>query len=137
MFNRKNLELFLRMLAPIFGGVALLHLTLGMGADALLGAQISAETMSDPGLDSQNRFYGVTFALYGAIFWLGSADIERYGPALAMAMLFFFLAGLARLVSVALLGWPPTLIGLLLASELLLPPTMWFWLRSVRRATAV
>lgn len=134
MFNRTNLVLVLRAAAPAFFGVALLHLTLGMGADALLGAQISTETMSDPGLDSQNRFYGVAFALYGAVFWLASTDIERFAPALALTLLLFFLAGLARFASVALLGWPPTLIGLLLASELLLPPMIWLWLGSVRQA---
>jgi len=31
------------------------------------GAQVTAQTMMDPGLQSQNRFFGVSVALYG---WL-------------------------------------------------------------------
>ena len=41
--------------------VGALHLTLGLNADVLLGAKVPAETLSDPALDSQNRFYGVAF----------------------------------------------------------------------------
>ncbi len=43
----------------------------------------------------------------------------------------FFAAGLARLVSIAIHGIPPPLILYLLASELLLPPVLVWWLGRV------
>ena len=114
--------------------VSALHLALGVQADAMLGAIVPASAVSDPSLDSQNRFYGMAFSLYGAVFYLCSTDLKRYGPALNAALLCFFLGGLARLVSWAAHGAPAPLVILLAASELLLPPVLFFWLRSVRSA---
>jgi hypothetical protein len=62
-------SILLRAIAPLFVLVGGLHLFLGLGADALLGAKISSEVMADPALDSQNRFYGVSFMLYGSKCW--------------------------------------------------------------------
>lgn len=132
MLNEAGFKLFLRIVAPFFFFVGIFHLTMGLGADALLGANISDQTMSDSGLDSQNRFYGVSLSFYGAIFWLATTDFKRYGPALNLAILFTFLAGLARFVSVALYGWPPLLIGLLFATEIILAPIAWLWFRAVK-----
>ena len=56
---------FLRVVAPIFILVGALHLFLGLRADVLLGARLPPEVIADPALDSQNRFYGTSFALYG------------------------------------------------------------------------
>jgi hypothetical protein len=52
---------FLKLVAPVFVLVGALHLVLGVGADALLGARLPAEAFTDPALNSQNRFYGVAF----------------------------------------------------------------------------
>lgn len=137
MFGEAGFKLFLKMIAPFFFFVGLFHLTMGLGADALMGANVSSQSMSDPGLDSQNRFYGVTLSFYGAIFWLSTSDLKRYEPALVLAMLFMFLAGLARFVSVALYGWPPLMIGLLFAAEIILPPLAWFWFRTISKETEI
>ena len=56
----RALAIALRLAAPLFFVVGVLHLTLGVGADVLLGAKLSAEAIDDPALDSQNRFYGVS-----------------------------------------------------------------------------
>lgn len=107
--------------------IGALHLILGPGADALLGARLPAEI--DPVRDSQNRFYGLIFACYGALAWLFGSDLRRYARVLDLLLLFLFLGGLARLLSIALVGWPTLPILLLLASELLLPPLLALWQR--------
>jgi hypothetical protein len=123
-----TLALFLRVIAPIFVLVGALHLVLGLGADALLGAKVPPDALADPGLDSQNRFYGTAFMLYGVLLWLCSTDLARYATVLRCVLWVFFASGLARLVSILIYGAPPPLIVMLLLSELLGPPLMLWWL---------
>ena len=66
----RRFALFLKLLAPIFLFVGGLHLILGLGADAMLGAQVPPDAMRDPALNSQNRFYGIAFTLYGVLLFL-------------------------------------------------------------------
>ena len=120
----RSLVLVLRLLAPVFFIVGALHLVLGLGADALLGARVSAEAMTDPALDSQNRFYAVAFTLYGVLLFLCSTDIPKYATVLRCVLWVFFAAGLARFVSIALHGSPPPMIWLLLVGEVLPPPLL-------------
>ncbi len=61
------LTLFLKLASPVFLVVGALHLVLGAGADVLLGARLPPEALADAALDSQNRFYGVAFSLYGVL----------------------------------------------------------------------
>jgi hypothetical protein len=124
----RSLVLVLRLLAPVFFVVGALHLLLGLGADALLGAHVSPEAMTDPALDSQNRFYGVAFTLYGVLLFLCSTDVPKYATVLRCVLWVFFAAGLARLVSLALHGSPPPMIWLLLGGEVLPPPLLALWL---------
>jgi hypothetical protein len=129
----KALELVLKLCAPVFLLVGMLHLTIGVEADVLLGAKLSAETLADPALDSQNRFYGVAFTLYGVLLFLCATDIPKYATVLRCVLWVFFAAGIARLVSVAIHGLPPPLVLALLVSELTLPPVLVLWLgRAVR-----
>tara|TARA_R110002110_G_scaffold66978_1_gene183024 strand:- start:122414 stop:122848 length:435 start_codon:yes stop_codon:yes gene_type:complete len=128
---KSRLPLVLKLAAPVFLLVGALHLLYGVGADVLLGAGLSAEAISDPVLDSQNRFYGVSFTLYGVLLFLCSTDLQKYRVVLQCVIWVFFAAGLARLVSMGIYGMPSTLVLLLLASELLLPPLLAVWLRRV------
>jgi hypothetical protein len=123
----QRLALLLRVLAPIFFIVAGLHLALGLNADALLGATVSPTAASEPSLSSQNRFYGVAFALYGAVLYLCSKDLRTYAPFFKAAMWVFFLAGAARLVAWVQHGAPAALVIALLAVELLVPPVLLAW----------
>jgi hypothetical protein len=132
-FPMRALSLFLKLAGPIFLIVGALHLVLGLGADAMLGAKVPAEAMTDPVLDSQNRFYGVAFTLYGVLLLLSATDLPKYGAVLRAVLAVFFCAGLARLVSIAFYGLPSGPVLLLLASELLAPPLIWWWLRSAER----
>ena len=131
----RSLTLVLKLVAPLFFIVGALHLVLGLGADALLGAGVSADAMADPALDSQNRFYATAFTLYGVLLFLCSTDIPKYATVLRCVLWVFFAAGLARFVSIALHGSPPPMIWLLLVSEVLPPPLLVWWLSrvSIRR----
>jgi hypothetical protein len=121
----------LKIAAPIFFIVGALHLTLGVGADVLLGAKLSADAIADPALDSQNRFYGVSFILYGVLLYLCSTNIPKYAPVLRCVLWVFFAGGVARIVSIAIYGFPPPLVIALLVGELLPPPLFAWWLLRV------
>lgn len=128
------LALYLKVAAPIFVLVGALHLVLGVGADVLLGAKLPAEALSDPALDSQNRFYGVAFSLYGVLLYLCATDLPKHATVLRCLLWVFFAAGLARLVSIASHGVPPPLVLVLLITELALPPLLHLWLSKALRA---
>ncbi len=103
----------------------LIHASLGVGGDWVLG--IVPARPIDPSLDSQNRFYGTAFALYGVIFWVGSSDLNRYAPILKCAIGLLFLAGVARVLAALIHGWPtPQVIGLWVLE--LAAPLFWLWL---------
>ncbi len=115
----------------VFIAVGTLHLTLGLNADVMLGATLPPAVIADPVLDSQNRFYGVSFALYGILLWLFARDMQRYAPVFYCLLAIFFVAGLARILSIALHGMPSLPIVALLGLELLLPPILLIWYRRV------
>jgi hypothetical protein len=128
------LPAFLRFAALGFVTVSALHLALGLNADVLLGAKLPPETVRDPVLDSQNRFYGVAFAIYGILLAVGAADLRRHALMLYCCFWCFFAGGLARLVSMALHGKPSTAVMALTATELFLPPLLALWLGRATRA---
>ena len=68
---------FFKVVAPIFWIVGAVHLILGRGADVVLGAKIPTEVLADPALDSQNRFYGVAFTLYGTLLFICASDLAK------------------------------------------------------------
>ena len=125
--NERLFVLVLRAAGVFILGAGAMHVCLGLQADALLGAGVSTHSLSDPGLDSQNRFYGATFVLYGVLLFLVTRDLERYAPVLRSLLWVFWFAGLVRFISVVLFGWPPVLILALFVVELTLPPLMLLW----------
>ena len=90
-----NYAFVLKFLAPVFLLVGAMHLVLGLGADAMLGAIVPVEAMIDPTLDSQNRFYGISFTLYGVLLYLCSTDIPKYATVIRCHAAF---KGLKRMV---------------------------------------
>jgi Domain of unknown function (DUF4345) len=128
-----GLATFLRITAPVFVLVGALHLCLGLNADALLGAKLPADVIADATLDSQNRFYGTSFTLYGALLWLSASDLARYATVLRCLLVVFLASGVARLVSIALRGNPSALVLGLMVTELVMPAVLLVWLaRSTR-----
>jgi len=130
----RSLALLLKVVAPLFLLVAALHLALGAGADVLLGAKLPAEALADPALNSQNRFYGVAFSLYGVLLYLCATNLPKYATVLRCVLWVFFAAGLARLSSIATHGIPPPPVLVLLATEIVLPPILHLWLSRALRA---
>ena len=122
-------ETALRLLAPVFPAVSALHLGLGLKADRMLGADVPDAAVDDPGLDSQNRFYGVSFSLAGVLLLLVASDVPRYRPVLRAILASVFAGGLGRLVSIKAKGRPSVPILGLLAVELAVPPALGVWLR--------
>jgi hypothetical protein len=129
-----SLSVFLKLVAPVFVLVGAAHLALGVGADVLLGAKLPPEALSDATLNSQNRFYGIAFTLYGVLFYLCATDLRKYATVLRCVIWVFFAAGVARLVSIATHGVPSVLVLTLLASELAIPPLLHLWLARALRA---
>jgi hypothetical protein len=125
-------ETALRLLAPVFPAVSVLHLALGLKADALLGADVPAAAADDPVLDSQNRFNGVYFSLAGGLLLLTASDLPRYRPVLRAVLASMFAGGLGRLVSIKVKGRPAAPVMGLLAVELVAPVGLEFWLRRLR-----
>ena len=124
----QTFTLLLRFTAPVFLLVGALHLALGVGAEVMLGAMLPSAALSDAVLDSQNRFYGIAFTLYGVLFLICASDLHKYATVLRAVLWVFFAAGLARLVSIAVHGLPSALVLVLLAIELILPPVLLVWL---------
>lgn len=123
----------LRGLAPLFILPGLLHAALGLGADRLLDPALPASVLSLASLDSQNRFYGAAFTLHGVMLWTCAADLQRHAVVLRRVLGVFWLAGLARLPSLLLVGWPAPAVLALAAVELLLPPLLWLALARALR----
>lgn len=122
----------LRLAAAFIVFAGSLHIIFGLKGDLALGAGVSADTLIDPGLDSQNRFYGGIFLLYGVLLVLITSNLRKYETVLKCLLWVFLFAGSVRFISVALYGWPPMLIGLLFAAELVLPPILLIWLSLLR-----
>lgn len=123
-----NIATFFKIAALIPILVGVLHLVLGLNADVLLGANLPAPVIADPVLDSQNRFYGVAFMLYGVCLYLGGSDLKRYLPVVRWALWIFFAAGMSRLLSILFYGVPPPLVITLLLVEVVGTPVLLIWL---------
>lgn len=121
----------LRLTGPGFIFAGAIHLVFGVAGEALLGAQLSASSMLDPVLDSQDRFYGTAFMLYGFLFLLCAKDLSRYRPVLKLSLWVFFAAGASRLLAIWLTGWPSSIVLGLTAIELVGPLLLLAWLRKL------
>jgi hypothetical protein len=125
---------FLRITAIVFFIVAGSHVVLGLSADILLGARAPVDVVSDPVLDSQNRFFGAVFGIYGVLFFLCAGDLVKYATLLRCTLWCYFAGGVARLISIGLVGVPSPLVLSLLATELLLPAFFALWLNQLEKA---
>jgi Domain of unknown function (DUF4345) len=133
MRGQMNLFLMaLKCLAAVFLLVAGLHFALGVGAEVLLGAKLSAEAVAEPTLNSQDRFYGVAFSLNAVILYFSSQNLKRYEPLLKAVCVVCFVGGLSRILSWVLHGSPAPMVVFLGATELVGPPLLLYWLGRVK-----
>ncbi len=111
--------------------IGCLHAALGVGAEKILDPSVPSDALTHASLDSQNRFYGATFAIFGVLLWLCSTDMNRYSTVFRAMMIVFFAGGLVRILSVAVRGWPSRQIIGLAAVELVVPPLLLIWQASL------
>lgn len=124
-----GLVLTLRIVSIVFIAVSVLHLVLGLRADALLGSPVPPGIAAEPSFDSQNRFYGVTFSLVGVVLLVAATDLGRYQAMVVAALAVLFVAGIARCVAWLLHGAPAPWLVVILVADLVLPPVLFIWLK--------
>ena len=100
---------------------------MGAKADRLLDPSIPLETVQHPSVDSQIRFYGGAFSVYGALLWMCANDMTNYVDVFKVLMIVFLLAGLARIPAAILYGKPSLVIMALWALEVVVPPLLLWW----------
>lgn len=121
----------MKILSVTILAIGALKVTLGAKAYRLLDPSISLETVLHPSVDSQTRFYGAAFSVYGVLLWMCSNDMKKYADFFKVLMIVFFLAGVARIPSALMRGKPSIMITGLAALEIFLPPVLLLWQRSV------
>ncbi|OYU73911.1 MAG: hypothetical protein CFE32_19485 [Alphaproteobacteria bacterium PA3] len=121
----------LRLLAIGCFVPVVLHVVFGVAGDALIGAPVPDAINAS--LDSQNRFYGASFAIYGALLWYCARDLRTHVGLLKIVLVLFFFGGCARGLSAIQYGPPSPSIIALWAIELIIPPLLLIWLRRQAR----
>lgn len=118
----------LRLLVAVFGAIcaliALAHIAMGTRT-------IPGQPFINATLDSQDRFYAAFFLAFGvALVWC-SRDLVARGAVFRALLVPFFVGGLARVLSAALVGLPDPMFVALTVIELVLPPLLWWWWQRV------
>jgi Domain of unknown function (DUF4345) len=129
----KAFVMAIRVLALAFIAVAALHLFFGLNADAMLGSPVTADMVSQPSFDSQNRFYGITFSMLGVVLLISSRDLRRYEPMIIATLGVLFMAGISRVVAWIIHGAPSSMLIGILFADLILPPVLYFWFKRIAR----
>jgi Domain of unknown function (DUF4345) len=114
---KKALQVFLGLFGATAIFIASLHVVLGPSA-------IPGSIPVNATMDSEDRFYATLFAAYGAALLWCIRDIERKGEVVYFLALTFFVGGLARLVSMAVVGLPNRFFTAMTALELVIPVVM-------------
>jgi Domain of unknown function (DUF4345) len=115
-------ERSLRAFFTVLGIVALVAGVYGAatGVGGMLG-----EARASASVDSELRFFAVSWAAYGALsLWVAPRVAEHPTLVRALAVV-LFVAGLARVVSWADVGRPHGVYVAFMAIELLAPPAVW------------
>jgi hypothetical protein len=117
----------LKIFSVVIVAIAGLKVVLGAKADQLLDPTISKETITHPSVDSQVRFYGCAFAVYGILLWMCSNDMTRYASVFKVLMLVFCAAGLSRVPALVRHGRPSLVLAGLGVIEVVVPPLLLWW----------
>lgn len=116
---RRALQVFLGLFGATAIFISLLHLVLGPRA-------IPGSIPVNATMDSEDRFYATLFTAYGvALLWC-IKGIENKSQVVYFLALTFFAGGLARLVSMAIVGPPDRFFIAMTVLELLIPPVIAF-----------
>ncbi|MBK5228975.1 MAG: DUF4345 domain-containing protein [Actinobacteria bacterium] len=87
-----------------------------------------------PSVDSELRFYAVWYAAAGIVLLRAVPGVEEARTTIRVVAAAFFIAGCARLISIAVAGKPHGSLLVLMALELVLPVVMVPWQAAVQRS---
>jgi hypothetical protein len=118
---RRTLQVLLGLFGATAIFIALLHIALGP-------ASIPGSVPVNATMDSEDRFYAVLFMAFGiALIWCVK-DVERKARVVYLLMATFLAGGVARLISIAVVGLPNDFFVAMTALELVLP-FIYAWLQ--------
>lgn len=92
--------------------------------NAVLSAVHDGGVMSgvdNPNADSELRFYSVIFIGYGIVMVQTAQNLTRHLGRVPFLLMLFFGGGVARLISLLMVGTPHSLFVVLMAVELVMP----------------
>ncbi|MEP4050852.1 MAG: DUF4345 domain-containing protein [Litorimonas sp.] len=122
----------------IGGAIALFGIeSVGRFFAAIINVVIEAGPLGDlgePNDDSELRFYSVFFVGYGVVLVQTAGNLARHGHRVPILLGLFFAGGLARLLSLLMVGQPHALFILLLCFELPLPPLLYICWKQTQSA---
>lgn len=122
---RRALQLMLFLFGAVCSLFAFAHIAIGPAA-------IPGGVVTNAVMDSEDRFYATLFLGFGlAVIWC-ARDLDAGKKPLGALLVVFFAGGIARLISLAIVGSPGGLFLFLGALELMLPPIFWWWLVATR-----
>lgn len=105
---------------------------------AIINLAVDAGALNDlgqPNDDSELRFYSVFFVAYGIVLIQTAGNLMRHGHRIPILLGLFFAGGIARLLSLFMVGQPHALFLLLMAFELILPPLLYLCWRRIKAKT--
>lgn len=102
---------------------------IAQGAEFLVtaGANVSADALIDPALNSQLMFAGAIWFGYAPLIWHATAKLTERAALLRILFGLVFLSGLARLFAFYRYGSPGSVLTGATMIELLVPPVLLFW----------
>lgn len=107
-------QLWLVTFGVVCAGIGLVHLLFG-SATIIGGGRVNAT------IDSDLRFYALLFTAFGVAFVWCAADLRARSTVVDVLGVVFFVGGLARLLSWAILGQPNWFYVLMAPVELVIP----------------
>jgi hypothetical protein len=111
---RKALEGLILIFGLVCMAIACVHIAIGPSA-------IPGSVPVNATMDSEDRFYATLFGAFGvALLWCVK-DVEQKSRVVYFLLATFFVAGLARVVSIAAVGLPDPFFVAMLALELVIP----------------
>ena len=118
-------------MSQVLRALALIPIATGL-ASVVFGTEIIREGGgSNANVESELRYYAVFYVGFGLYLWSIAPEIASRGRELRWAAAVLFCGGLARVVGVLIDGWPEADYVMLMAVELVLPPVLVLWQRSI------